>query len=150
MAPPLVRQVKAKINNTSPSLAILDAPPGVSCPFVETAKGSHFILFVVEPTPFGYHDFELSSRVVVELGIPWGVLINKYVEGESERVEEMVNATCTEKGGSILGRVSFSVEVAKGYSEGRSMVEADSTLYPLFRSVLDKISGLFKEKEKER
>lgn len=141
MAPPLIRQVKAKIGHQEPPLVILDAPPGGSCPFVETTKGSHYILFVVEPTPFGYHDFELSSRVVEELGIPWGVVVNKDIKGQTDDTLRKIRETCSNRGGSVLAIFPFSLEVAKGYSKGEPMVVVDHSLKPIFSEVLEKISG---------
>ena len=54
MSPPLIRAVKSKINPEK--MAVVDAPPGTSCPVINTVKGSDFILMVTEPTPFGLHD----------------------------------------------------------------------------------------------
>ncbi len=148
MAPPLIRQVKSRIGQEE--LVILDAPPGVSCPFVETAKGSDFILFVVEPTPFGYHDFELSSRVVGELGSRWGVLVNKWVDGETGDVVERIESVCRKRGGIMLGSVPFSMAVAKGYSEGRPMIEVEPGLRPLFAEILKRIQGLSQDRRETK
>ncbi len=137
MAPPLIRQVKAAAKESGAGLVIRDAPPGVSCPFVETARGSDSILFVVEPTPFGYHDFELSSRVVAELGMPWGVVVNKG--GEEGNIPERIAHLCQERGGTLLATIPFDEEIARGYSMGLPMVEAAPGLKPLFREMLNRL-----------
>ena len=49
MATPIIRQLK-KMEIENDSLIIYDAPPGASCPFIETVKGSDFVLLVTEPT----------------------------------------------------------------------------------------------------
>ena len=40
------------------TIEIRDAPPGASCPVVETIRGADFALLVTEPTPFGLHDLK--------------------------------------------------------------------------------------------
>jgi MinD superfamily P-loop ATPase len=58
-------------------LAILDAPPGTSCSVVETLSTADLVLLVVEPTPFGLHDFSLAVELVGEMGLSAGVVVNK-------------------------------------------------------------------------
>ena len=58
MSPPLIREVKKRIRKDA--LAILDAPPGTSCPVIQTVKGSDFTILVTEPTPFGLYDLKLA------------------------------------------------------------------------------------------
>ena len=53
-SPPIVRAVKNSV--PSADLIIFDAPPGTSCPVVETARGSDMVLLVTDSTPFGLHD----------------------------------------------------------------------------------------------
>ncbi len=67
MAPPLIREVKARMRPGLP--AILDAPPGTSCPVVATLRGADFAALVTEPTPFGLHDLELAVETVREIGL---------------------------------------------------------------------------------
>ncbi len=57
---------------------IVDAPPGTSCPVVETMRDADFVLLVTEPTPFGLHDLRMAVEVARgELGLPVGVVINR-------------------------------------------------------------------------
>jgi MinD superfamily P-loop ATPase len=60
MSPPLMRLVKVKLERMIAAKgadAIIDAPPGVSCPAVNAVIDSDVIVLVTEPTPFGFHDF---------------------------------------------------------------------------------------------
>src|SRR3989339_1944481 len=75
MSPPLIRQVKQYINPTR--TAIIDAPPGTTCPVIEAVKGSDFCILVTEPTPFGLNDLSLIVEVLRKLEIPFGVVINR-------------------------------------------------------------------------
>ena len=95
MAPPLIRAVKTRLLKGVP--AILDAPPGTSCPVVTTLRGASFVLLVTEPTPFGLHDLKLAEEMVRELEIPRGVVVNRAGVGD-----DRVHRFCTEKNIPIL------------------------------------------------
>ena len=69
MAGPVIRAVKSLAD--SKATVILDAPPGTSCPVVETIRGSDFCLLVTEPTPFGLSDLTIAVEVAREMGVPF-------------------------------------------------------------------------------
>ena len=48
---PLIQTLKREMPENG--FTILDAPPGTSCPVIETVRGTHYVLLVTEPTPFG-------------------------------------------------------------------------------------------------
>ena len=94
MAPPIIRKIKKKIkkdnkdnNITNHHIALIDAPPGTSCPVIESIKGSDYTILVTEPTPFGLHDLILAVEVLKKLNIPHGVVLNKCDIGDY-KVEE--------------------------------------------------------------
>ena len=55
---------------------ILDAPPGSSCPVVETLRGADAALMVTEPTPFGLHDLKMAIEVARDALAAGAHLIN--------------------------------------------------------------------------
>ena len=65
----LIAQVKAAAGDDG--IVILDAPPGTSCPVVESVKDADFVILVTEPTPFGLNDLKLAVGMVRQLQIPW-------------------------------------------------------------------------------
>jgi MinD superfamily P-loop ATPase len=83
MAVPIIRQLKKWIEPQPGQVEILDAPPGTSCPVVESMRGADFILLVTEPTPFGLHDLRLAVQVARELNLPMGVVINRDGSGDA-------------------------------------------------------------------
>jgi MinD superfamily P-loop ATPase len=115
MSPPLIRAVKAKINPAR--IAILDAPPGASCPVINTVTGSDYIIMVTEPTPFGFHDLKIAVEAVKELGIPLGVVINRAGVGD-----ESVQEYCREEGIPILAEIPHDRRIAEGYARGNVLV----------------------------
>ena len=54
----------------TPADAILDAPPGTSCPAGAAVAQADGIVLVTEPTPFGVHDFRLAVESFAPLGKP--------------------------------------------------------------------------------
>jgi len=80
MAPPLIRAVKERLQNNLP--AILDAPPGTSCPVIAAIRDTDLVLLVTEPTPFGLNDLTLAVDMVRELKIPFGVIVNRMGSGD--------------------------------------------------------------------
>ena len=117
MAPPLIRAVKKYINPTR--TVIIDAPPGTSCPVIESIKGSDFCILVTEPTPFGLNDLILAVEVVRKIKIPFGVIINRSDLGNKE-----TENYCEKEKIPILMKIPFKKEIAMAYSKGNIIVEA--------------------------
>lgn len=117
MAPPLIRAVKAQMEQDLP--AILDAPPGTSCPVVSTIRGSDFALLVTEPTPFGLHDLKLAVATIREIGVPFGVAVNRVGIGD-----DRVHRYCDGEKIPILFEIPDDRRIAEAYSQGRLIVEA--------------------------
>ena len=111
MAVPLIREVKNKIQNGK--TVILDSPPGTSCPVIETVKGSDFCILVTEPTPFGLHDLKITVQVLKDMGIPYGVVVNRAGLGDKEVYEY-----CKENGIPILLEIPYLRGIAELYSRG--------------------------------
>lgn len=121
MSPPLMTQVKNRMDeildqksNEALNDAIIDAPPGVSCPAVCAVMDSDFIVLVTEPTPFGFHDFKLAWESFSPMNKPMGVVVNRAGLGD-----ESVYEFCREKHLPILASIPFDREIARGYSKGK-------------------------------
>lgn len=117
MAPPLIRAVKERVNRNA--TAILDAPPGTSCPVIATLRGSDFVVLVTEPTPFGLHDLRLAVDMVRELAIPFGVVVNRMGVGDGR-----VHRFCREQGVPVLLELPDDRRIAEAYSRGELVVDA--------------------------
>jgi MinD superfamily P-loop ATPase len=117
MAPPLIRAVKSRLRSNLP--AILDAPPGTSCPVIATLRGADFVVLVTEPTPFGLNDLKLAVDMVRELVIPYGVVVNRVGVGD-----DRVHAFCREQDIPILLEIPDDRRIAEAYSRGELVVEA--------------------------
>jgi MinD superfamily P-loop ATPase len=130
-ARPLIRAVKGRLRNGIP--AILDAPPGTSCPVVATLRGVDLVLLVTEPTPFGLHDLGLAVDMVRALGISFGVVINRVGIGDGR-----VHSFCREENIPVLLEIPDDRRIAEVYSKGRMIVEALPEYRELFESLLER------------
>jgi MinD superfamily P-loop ATPase len=118
MSPPLIRSLKKRLD--AARTVIIDAPPGTSCPVVESVKRSDFCLLVTEPTPFGLHDLELAAATAKEMGIPRGVVINRASSGNGDG---KIRAFCSEEKIPIMMTIPFDRKIAEAYSRGQTILE---------------------------
>jgi MinD superfamily P-loop ATPase len=135
MAVPVIRAVKQAIRTDGD--AILDAPPGTSCPVVQSVLGSDFCLLVTEPTPFGRHDLELAIETMAKLGVPAGVVINR--SGTSDAVIERL---CAERGLPVLMKIPFDRRIAEAYSRGEPLVETFPERRAEFRELFARVRAM--------
>ena len=129
LVPPLIEAVKG-VPGDEPWV-IMDAPPGTTCPVVETMRDADYVLLVTEPTPFGQHDLALALDLTRKLGIPCGVVINR-----AGTLHSTVDDFCAEENVEILARIPFRRQVAEVCAEGGLAIEADP-------EVADAVTGLF-------
>ncbi len=125
---PIIKEMKKDLAKD----AVIDCPPGVSCPMVESVKTADFVLLVLEPTPFSFHDLKIAAEVVKSLGKPFGVVINKY--GLPYSVEEL----CKKEGYEVVGKIPFSKELAEAYSRGELMYSVKD----VFEEIYDRIKSI--------
>jgi len=137
MAVPVIRQLKQWVQPRLDQLEILDAPPGTSCPVVESMRGADFILLVTEPTPFGLHDLRLAVQVAHELKIPVGMVINRDGIGDKQ-----VDEFCQSEGLPILMRVPFERAIAQGVAKGKPLVDIHPEYVELFQQLFMQIAAL--------
>jgi MinD superfamily P-loop ATPase len=138
MAPPLIRAVKERLQKDMP--AILDAPPGTSCPVIAAIRDTDFVVLVTEPTPFGLNDLSLAVDMVRELQIPFGVVVNRMGSGD-----DRVHTYCQKEEIPILLEIPDDRKIAESYSRGILMVDALPQYRSLFESLMNKITELKKK-----
>ncbi len=144
MAVPVIRELKRWRPFPEGRTIIRDAPPGNSCPVVETIQGADFVLLVTEPTPFGLHDLRLAIQLTRELGIPAGVLVNRDGVGD-DGVEEF----CRKEGIPILMRIPLDQRIGKAVARGEALVEAFPEYLPQFRELYAQIQSLIDSRQDE-
>jgi MinD superfamily P-loop ATPase len=129
MSPPLIK--KAKTYAEPDKTVIIDAPPGTSCPVIQTINGADFCLLVTEPTPFGLNDLELAVGVVRQMHIPFGVIINRSDSGDQE-----VASYCRRENIPLLMEIPLDRNLAFAYSKGIPYVSENPEAKDQFRRLL--------------
>jgi MinD superfamily P-loop ATPase len=117
MANPVIREVKGE--GIPGHIQIIDAPPGTSCPVVETLSEADAVILVTEPTPFGLHDLRIVAEVAGATGKPVGIVINRE-RGEFRPLTRYLSERKLE----VLARIPEDRRVAEVYSTGRILLEA--------------------------
>lgn len=130
MAVPVIRQLKKWAKPQPQQVVIVDAPPGTSCPVVESMRGADFVLLVTEPTPFGLHDLKLAVQVARQINLPVGVVINRDGSGDSG-----VDKFCEAERLPVLMRVPFERAIAESVASGRALIEIHAEYIQRFRSL---------------
>jgi len=133
MSPPLIKAVKATRPETD--LVVIDAPPGTSCPVIESVRDSDFVLLVTEPTPFGLNDLKLAVEMVRALALPFGLLINRADVGDRE-----TRRYCDQNRIKVLAEIPDDRRIAEAYSRGEMICEALPDYQSLFEGLLKDVT----------
>ena len=137
MSPPLIREVKNHMNRER--TIIIDAPPGTSCPVIESVKGSDVSLLVTEPTPFGLNDLRLAVETLRELKIPFGIILNRADIGDKQ-----VQDYCLKENIPVLMTIPTDRNIAVAYSEGKTIIETQPAYKQKFLELFKKVQKLKK------
>jgi len=132
MSPPVIKAVKASAPPAD--ILIVDAPPGTSCPVIESIRDCDFVLLVTEPTPFGLNDLKLAVEMTRALELPFGVLVNRSGMGNRD-----THDYCRDSGIDILAEIPDDRTIAEAYSRGEMMCTALPEYGKIFESLLAEI-----------
>jgi MinD superfamily P-loop ATPase len=133
---PVIKRLREETG--AEELIVRDCPPGSSCSVMEAVEGSDYAIIVTEPTPFGLHDMKIAVELLRYLQIPFGVIINKWGEGDG-----MIEDVCEKEGIPIISKVPFSREIARSYSKGDTLEKSAYMEY--FVQAMQRIKELVKE-----
>lgn len=137
---PVIEALKKKIDPDKD--IIIDAQPGTTCPTIEAVVDSDYGLLVTEPTPFGLSDLKLAAKLMDELKIPYGVIINRAEKDSNYIIEDYCNINDID----ILLRIPFKRKYAQLYSEGIPFVQKEKELKNHFRKVFKQVRSVVDEK----
>lgn len=117
-------------------LTIIDCPPGSACSVMESVMDVDYCVIVVEPTAFGFHNFQMVYELVTLLGRNCGIVINK-----EEEPYEPLEQFCREKQVTVLARIPFDAAVAAEVAKGQILVEHSEGVKEVFTGILRQIGG---------
>ena len=141
--PSLIKEVKKHIKQNH--LAIIDVPPGTSCPVVEAVKAVNFVLLVTEPTPFGLNDLKLAVDLVRKMNLPFAVAVNRYDIGDDE-----VEKYCRTENIDIIFKLPDDRCIAEAYSTGQMIVSVLSKYKKQFAELHKYIKSVNGDKRRLR
>jgi MinD superfamily P-loop ATPase len=149
MSPPLIRQVLDQLRQSdffkAPADALLDAPPGVSCPAVNAVIDSDLIVLVTEPTPFGVFDLRLAHQAFAPLNKPMGVVVNRAGLGNDE-----VYRFCREAGLPVFAQIPYDRAIAEAYAAGEVIARSTKQLEALFMDLAHTLRRALAEHQEAR
>lgn len=117
-------------------IAVLDSPPGTSCPFIQTVNQADYVILVTEPTPFGLSDLRQSAETLKTMNRPFGVIINKAGMGNNDVRDYLAG-----EGISLLLEIPYSKKIAGLYSRGRLPVESDESFGIQLLNIIENITS---------
>ena len=119
-------------------ILLFDAPPGTSCPFVETVSDVDYVILVTEPTPFGFHDLKLTIDVLKQINKPFGIVINKATD-DNFIVEEYIS----EHKMDLLAKIPFDKNYASAYATG-DILDSNNQMDSYYDAILCKLKVIMK------
>ena len=135
---PIIKTAVKQINDQA-EIAILDSPPGTSCPFIQTVSASDYVILVTEPTPFGLSDLKQSIDTLNKIDYPYGVIINRAGIGNFDVYDWL-----KENNIPLLMEIPFDEEIARIYSEGRILTEDNVNYRNQFLDLITRINHIIK------
>ena len=133
MAVPVIRQLLDSINPLQNN--ILDCGPGTACNVISTLRKADAAVIVTEPTTFGLHDMSIAVDLLMQLHIPFGVVVNKELEKDTR-----IQKYCNENKINIFGGIPYAKAAAEAYSKGYFLYKL-----PEYRSAFMFIAEKIKE-----
>lgn len=131
--------IKAAIRSADGADVILmDAPPGTSCPFIQTVAQADYVVLVTEPTPFGLSDLKQSVDTLRSLGKPCGVIVNRAGLGNDDVFHYLEKEKIP-----LLMSVPFDRQIAAGYSYGMLLSNLDKEWRKKFIQLFEHIMKLY-------
>ena len=130
----VIREAITKAEQSNSKYIILDAPPGCSCPFVNTVLGADKVVLITEPTPFGLNDLKQTIEVLQDLNKDFSVVINRSNLGY-----EALESYLTQRQIPILARIPYSDAIAGIYAQGKLVVDENKEVADIFNQLMQRL-----------
>lgn len=129
----VIRALKKSLPSNM-DILLFDAPPGTSCPVVETISGVDYLVLVTEPTPFGLFDLKLMVSLTEKMKIPFGVVINKANIGTRELFFYLQDHNI-----EILSEIPFDKNYAANYATGKLFNDVPQEIASAYKVLSEKL-----------
>ncbi len=129
----LIKELKKRVPDDAEWI-LFDAPPGTSCPVVETVSDADYIVLVTEPTPFGLHDLTLMIDMLKDIDQPFGVIVNKAGLGNNAVYDHL-----KKEGIEIIGEIPFDKDYASKYAAGNLLKDISPETEQRYKEIIEKL-----------
>ncbi|MGI6751142.1 MAG: 4Fe-4S binding protein [Anaerovoracaceae bacterium] len=132
---PIIKDLLDFDNDAKSNPVFIDCPPGSACIVMESIKNADYCILVAEPTLFGVHNLEMVYQLVSLFDKPFGVVLNKCLDGEYNPSQDF----CEKKGIKILGSIPYDTQLGLLNSNGEIAVEVSERYRDIFTNLLNTI-----------
>jgi MinD superfamily P-loop ATPase len=131
---PIIKKLLQEGTSDKGIPVFIDCPPGSACIVMESIRDVDYCILVAEPTVFGVHNLNMVYDLVRLFNKPYGVVLNKCLDGVNPAEEFCMNKNIT-----ILGRIPFDNELGSLNSDAKIVVRESKRFRDLFVSLLEKL-----------
>ena len=131
---PIIKQAIKSAEKIKADYLIMDAPPGTSCPFIQTVAQADFVILVTEPTPFGLSDLRQAVDSLRTLNLLFGVVINRAGVGDQAVYHYLQTENIP-----LLAEIPFDKEIARLYSKGTIVSERMPEVKSIFENIVNQL-----------
>lgn len=131
---PIIQRLLEEGKSAEEDVILIDSPPGSACTVMETIKDADYCILVAEPTVFGVHNLNMVYELVKLFNKPFGVVLNKSLEGENPAEQ-----FCIERNIDILGKIPFDNHLGTLNSNAEIAVRKSEKYKELFTTLLDTV-----------
>jgi MinD superfamily P-loop ATPase len=131
---PIIKKLLESSKTDENSLRIIDCPPGSNCVVMESIKDADYCVMVAEPTVFGVHNLNMVYELVKLFDKPYGVVLNKCLEGGNPS-----ESFCTENKITVLGKIPFDAELGRLNSNAIIISRETQEYKDMFSSLLQRV-----------
>ncbi|KNZ40699.1 4Fe-4S binding protein [Acetobacterium bakii] len=131
---PIIKKLFSEISDEQ-EMIFVDCPPGSACIVMESIRDADYCILVAEPTLFGLHNLQMVYELVKIFNKPYGVVINKCLEGEN-----LIKKFCLENGIKVLDEIPYDKELGKINSNAEIASRVSPKYHALFSALLQTVT----------
>jgi MinD superfamily P-loop ATPase len=105
-------------------LVLCDGSPGIGCPVIASLTGASLVLFVVEPTVSGVHDFQRVAQLAARMNVPGVLTVNKA--DLNAAMAEEIETIAKKMGIAIAAHIPYDRDVTRAQLARKTVVETSN------------------------
>jgi len=131
---PIIRTMLREMKEQANGITLIDCPPGSACVVMESILDADYCILVAEPTVFGVHNLNMVYELVQIFHKPFGVVLNKCLDGPNP-----AEAFCVAHDITILGRIPFDGQLGKLNSNSQIVSHVRTDYRQIFETLLQRV-----------